>query len=67
MGLTATKGCDLSECNLISENDLILLTKEDNTKLVEDVIHTMSKELEVADKLKTLKSMVLYGNQYLSE
>ncbi|PLW99330.1 MAG: hypothetical protein C0591_02940 [Marinilabiliales bacterium] len=67
MGLTATKGCDLSECNLISENDLILLTKEDNTKLVEDVIHAMSKELEVADKLKTLKSMVLYGNQFLSE
>ncbi|MCB2208443.1 MAG: linear amide C-N hydrolase [Bacteroidetes bacterium] len=67
MGLTATKGSDLSECNSISENDLILLAKEDNTKLVEDVIHTMSKELEVADNLKTLKSMVLYGNQFLSE
>ncbi|MEE4258162.1 MAG: linear amide C-N hydrolase [Bacteroidales bacterium] len=66
-GFNGTRGSNLSNCNVLNENDLKPLTKLDNEMLVEAVIDSMSKEFEVTDKLKTLKRMVLYGNQFLSE
>jgi len=67
LGLNATKGFELSKCNLRSNNDLIILTKEDNTIFVEGVINEMSEEIELSDKLESLEGMVLFGNQYLND
>jgi hypothetical protein len=66
-GFNGSRRCNLSNCDVQNENDLKPLTKLDNKALVESVIEAMSKEFEVTDKLKTLKRMVLYGNQFLSE
>lgn len=58
-------GCDISDCECTDEKEFRMITKDENSQLIQQVLTILSQEIELTGKRDVFNKMAVYGNQYL--